>query len=338
MDTTINLPVGLKVGSTYACASVFDGTEQKNIVIKSCVRHIHDPITNEVKETIVGEDTLDAVFPLDKGIIESDDNIAPVIAIIERLGIPKFARVVAAVPAVEILNGKERLKQAINSALAPRKLVLFPEVFCGAVNALGVMETGGEKKLKALNSNFAALNLGSTTTEVLISQNGSRKYLNAFANVSGNRVDHVLYDKLQNTMGKVIITLPMVREIKEGFDLDHPHEVKFNVLTKNGMREEHLYKPVQDAISRYIEDVAELLKSILVNTLDIDTIAEVLDTPIVLTGGMGNIKGLPEHLEKKLREVLNYQGVSVLKQADGHIAPSKGALALTEYVPWEKVM
>lgn len=336
MDT-INLPVGIKVGSTYACASVFDGTEQKNVVIKSCIRHIRDPITNEVKETIVGEDTPDAVFPLDKGIIESDDNIAPVIAIIEKLGIPKFARVVAAVPAVEILNGKERLKQAIGSALAPRKLVLFPEVFCGAVNAMGMIEAGGERKLKALNSNFLAVNLGSTTTEVLIFLNGTRVYLNAFTKVSGNRVDHLLNDTLQNSLGKVIITLPMVRDIKEKFDLNSPHEVKFNVLTKGGMREEHVYKPVLGVIYTYIKEVADLLKSILVNTLDPETIAQVLDNPVVLTGGMGNIKGLPEQLERQLRIALNYQGVSVLKQENGHVAPALGALALTDYVPWEKV-
>ena len=337
MDT-INLPVGIKIGSTYACASVFDGNEQKNVVIKSCIRYVRDPITNDVNETVVGEDTPDAVFPLDKGIIEKDYNIEPVIAIINKLGIPKFARVVAAVPAVEILNGKERLKQAIGSALSPRKLVLFPEVFCGAVNALGVMDgADGKKQLKALNSNFLAVNLGSTTTEVLISRNGARAYLNAFTKVSGNRVDHMLYDTLQNSMGKVIITLPKVREIKEKFDLNNPHEIKFNVLTGRGMEEEHLYKPVQDAIYTYIQEVAELLKSILVHSLDNEMIAQVLDNPVVLTGGMGNIKGLPEQLERKLREVLNYQDVFVLKQESGHIAPSRGALMLTEYVPWEKI-
>lgn len=334
----INLPVGLKVGSTYSCASLLDDTEPKNAVIKSCIRYIRDPITNEIKETIVGEDTPDAMFPLDKGIIESDENIAPVIVIINKLGVPKFARVVAAVPAVEILNGKERLKQAIGSALAPRKLVLFPEVFCGAVNALGMINSpSGRKQLKALNSNFLAVNLGSTTTEVLISRNGARAYLNAFTKVSGNRVDHMLYDTLQNSMGKVIITLPMVRDIKEQFDLNHPHEVRFNVLTGRGMKEEHAYKPVQDAIFTYITEVAELLKSILVHSLDNEMIAQVLDSPVILTGGMGNIKGLPEHLELKLRDVLNYQRVSVLKQENGHIAPALGALALTEHVPWEKI-
>lgn len=334
----INLPVGVKIGSTYACASMMNGTERMDAVIKSCVRYVRDPITNEIKQTIVGEDTPDAIFPLDKGIIESDENIVPVIQIIEKLGIPKFVRVVAAVPAVEILNGKERLKQAIGSALAPRKLVLFPEVFCGAVNALGIMEgTDGKKQLKALNSNFLAVNLGSTTTEVLIFRNGTRAYLNAFTKVSGNRVDHMLYDTLQNSMGKVIITLPMVREIKERFDLNNPHEVKFNVLTKKGMREEHVYKPVQDTIYTYIEEVAELLKSILVHSLDNEMIAQVLDNPVVLTGGMGNIKGLPEQLEHQLRIALNYQNVSVLKQVDGHLAPALGALALTEYVPWERV-
>lgn len=334
-----NQSIGVKIGSTYTVSAVRGGLNTPvTKVIKSCVVHTVDPVTHQTIDTEVGVYRPESLFPLDKGIIEKDEHIAPTEAIINKLNAPKGARVVAAVPAVEIQNGRDRLKRALLSALSPQKLVLFPEVYCGAVNSLGYFEHNGKQTLRALRSDFVALNLGSTTLEVLIALHGEQKYLNAFTAVCGNMVDHEILDALNNSLGKVIITLPEVRGIKEQFSMSAPQDIRFRVMTRpNGVVEVYTSKPVLKALNKYVLDVATQLTTIMKNTLTAEVIAQVLDTPIVLTGGMGNIPGLPERLEQQLKILLNYEKISVMKQADGHIAPAIGALTLANEINWDRI-
>jgi actin-related protein len=105
----------------------------------------------------------------------------------------------------------------------------------------------------------------------------------------------------------------------------------------NGVMETYTYKPVMKVLEKYVYNVATLLSTIMKNTLTPEVIAQVLDTPIVLTGGMGNIPGLPERLEQKLRGLLNYEKISVTKQNDGHIAPALGALTLANEINWDRI-
>jgi len=335
----VNPTIGVKIGSTYSVSAVRGGLETPvTNVIKSCVSPVTDPDTKTVNETYIGVERPDSVFPLDKGIIESDDHIPLTISIINKLGVPAGARIVAAIPALELVEGRERLKKALRESLKPSKMVLSPEVYCGAVNALGYTEVNGKRKLKALHSDFLALNLGSTTLEVLIALHGTRKYLNAFTTVCGNKVDYELFDMLHNSYGKVLITLPQIREMKEQFNMTSPKEIMLNVMTHNdGVRRVSVAKTVQTVLDKYVFDVSTFLVSILKNTLTPETIAQVFDTPIVLTGGMGNIPGLPERIEKKMRELLHYEKLTVLKQVDGHIAPAIGALTLADEINWDRI-
>ena len=335
----INPTIGVKIGSTYSVSAVRGGLETPvTNVIKSCVSPVTDPDTKTVNETYIGVERPDSVFPLDKGIIESDNHIPLTIAIINKLGVPAGARIVAAIPALELVEGRERLKKALRESLKPSKMVLSPEVYCGAVNALGYTEVNGKRRLKALHSDFLALNLGSTTLEVLIALHGTRKYLNAFTTVCGNKVDYELFDMLHNSYGKVLITLPQIREMKEQFNMNSPKDIMLNVMTHNdGVRRVSVAKTVQTVLDKYVFDVSTFLVSILKNTLTPETIAQVLDTPIVLTGGMGNIPGLPERIEKKMRELLRYEKLTILKQVDGHIAPAIGALTLANEINWDRI-
>ncbi len=331
--------IGVKIGSTYSVSAVRGGLETPvTNMIKSCLSPVTDPDTKVINDMYIGVERPDSVFPLDKGIIEKDEQIPLTIAIINKLNVPHGALVVAAVPALELVEGRERLKTALREALKPFKMVFSPEVYCGAVVALGYTEVNGKRKLKALHSDFLALNLGSTTLEILVALHGERKYLNAFTKVCGNKVDFELFDMLHNTFGKVLITMPEIRQMKEQFNMTSPKEVIVNVMTQSdGIKRVSVQKVVQTMLDKYVTDVSELLVTILKNTLTPETIAQVLDTPIVLTGGMGNIPGLPERVEKKLRELLHYNKVTVLKQVDGHIAPAIGALTLANEINWDKI-
>jgi len=334
-----NQTIGVKIGSTYSVSAVRGGLESPvTKVIKSCVSPVTDPDTNVINETYIGVERPDSVFPLDKGIIENDDRIPLTMAIINKLEAPSMSLVVAAIPALELVDGRERLKKALRESLKPLKMVLSPEVYCGAVNALGYYEVGGKRKLKALHSDFLALNLGSTTLEVLIALHGERKYLNAFTSVCGNKVDYELFDMLHNSFGKVIITLPQIREMKEQFNMAKPKEIIVNVMTQSeGVRRVPVQRVFQTVLEKYVLDVSNVLVSLLKNTLTPETIAQVFDTPIVLTGGMGNIPGLAEGIERNMRELLHYEKITVLKQVDGHIAPALGALTLANEINWDVI-
>ncbi|MDD5454047.1 MAG: rod shape-determining protein [Candidatus Ratteibacteria bacterium] len=335
----INRLIGVKIGSTYSVSAAREEHETPvTNVIKSCVSPVTDPDTTVLNDTYIGVERPDSVFPLDKGIIENDANILLTIAIINKLNIPPGAYVVAAIPALELTDGRARLKRALLESLKPAKMVLSPEVYCGAVTALGYSEINGKQRLKALHSDFLALNLGSTTTEVLIALHGERKYLKAFTKVCGNMVDSELFDTLHNTFGKVLITMPQIRDIKEQFNMINQKDVIVNVLThSDGVKKVPVQKVVMSVLDNYVFNVSDLLVNILKNNLTPETIAQVLDTPIVLTGGMNNIPGLAERIEKKMRELLHYEKLTVLKQVDGHIAPAIGALTLSTEINWEKI-
>ncbi len=331
--------IGVKVGSMYSCGAVPEvGTDvPRTTVVKSCITYVRDPINSQVTEIIIGTETPDSIFPLDKGIIESDDALEPTGEILDKLELPSDAYVVAAIPANEIMHGRHRLRQALMKALNPNKIVLVSEIYCGAVKSLGFMNSGDESVLKAFHSSFLAINLGSTTTEILVIIRAKKKYLNSFTDVNGNQVDHDLYEAIQNNLGKVIITLPEVRAIKEAYSLKHPQDIMFKVMTKNGMTEQYTGKPIVNALKTYVSRVASLTTRILTNTLERETIAQILKSPIVLTGGMGNIEGLPEALEDELRSQLHYEYLTCMKQTDGHIAPCLGALMIASKMDWTRV-
>lgn len=331
--------IGVKIGSTYSVLAVRGGLETPvTSVIKSCVSTVTDPDTKNVSSVDIGIERPDSIFPLSKGIIENDKLIAPTIAIIKKLNAPPLTRVVAAIPALELIEGRDRLKKALRDSLTPLKMVLSPEVYCGAVNLLGYIDVNGARKLKALHSDFIALNLGSTTLEVLIALHGKRVYLNAFTGVCGSMVDYQILDTVQNKFGKVLTTMPEIRDIKEKFNMNDPKEIQFNVMTQNdGVVQVSGTSTILAVLDRYVFDVCTQLVTILKNTLSPEVIAQVLDTPIVLTGGMGNIPGLSERIEQKMRDFLHYDKITVLKQTDGHIAPAIGALTLANEINWDKI-
>ena len=341
-DNKLKTFIGVKVGSTYSCAAMLNGAAPKTTVIKSCIAYEKNPMDDVVTNTIIGTEVDGSIFPLDKGVIESDDMIEPTSEIVRKLGLPVWSHVVVAVPALELINeknkGKIRLKKALIDALQPTKMVMFPEVYCGAVKSLGYIKIGGRNQLKAWHSSFLAVNLGSTTTEVLVVIRGNKQYINAFTDVCGNRVDEELADALKNAFGKVIITTPEVKEIKEKFNLTDPGDYTFKVLTKNGMTEISSSLEITNVLNQYAYKVAALIKRILTTSLDSEIVAQILDMPIITTGGMGNITGLVDALELQLRKQLNYDGIVCERQIDGHIAPCLGALMMAPETNWETVV
>lgn len=323
--------IGLKVGSlntALAFRNGSDGIETKHT--RTCIRYPNAVLKGaSIKIGDEATEYADAIYPLALGVIGNDKDIEHTTNILALLDIPKNSNIVLASPAVEMLEGKKRLASAVKKVTNYTKLWVFSEGLCASVNVLGSPEP-------ILNSTFFGINMGSTTTEFGCFSEGKIAHLSAHPEFCGNRVDNDILLKLRNTVGDLIISNREIRELKESANIKNPQPFVLKSMTRDGVVEHSVTTEIITPLETFVEGVSELVKREVTGNIKPEVRKAAFDSPLILSGGMVNITGLPELLKKSLSDKLRYDLDVKYTEADNHISPSVGALLLSEEIVKEE--
>ncbi len=319
--------IGLKVGSQNTVAAYRDvDNEIRILCTKTCIKYTKTFKNMGTRPPIIGDAAVkyaNAVWPLSLGIIKSDEGVQQTIDILQSLDIPTGAEVVLASPAIEITDGKDRLSKAVKEACKYKGLWVFSEGVCSAVHITGKPEI-------VRDLTFFSINLGSTTTELCCSDEGVVKHLSAHSDLSGNRVDHSILNRVRNSIGEEI-PIQKAREMKENASLGKAKIFHIRPLSEAGYSEHEVSDEIIIPLHEYVSGVVEIIQKELYRNVDPITREAALEQPIFISGGMANIEKLPEMIAERLKENM-HRDIEIAYSCDkkGHIAPAIGALALCE--------
>lgn len=332
--------IGIKIGSLNTAISLRSDGEIVTQFKRTCIRYPKDTIHNRQLSPIVGEEATpfsDVQFPLNLGLIETDEGIQQTKDILSVFNIHKGGNIIAAAPAVQITEGSERVIQVINEIFEPNTASLYSEGLCSSVCIL-------KSPMKILESTFYCLNLGSSTFEFGCFNEGETSYLSAHAEASGNKVDRSILNKISSSIGEPIISEKEARDIKEQSSLTNPKTFKINGFTRKGIVEKQINEEVLSALKEYIELVVDIADNEIHNVpSDARRMAfriskdSTKPMPLVISGGMSNIEGLSKLVCDGLSDRLNHKFDFVSpKIGMAHLAPSIGALILAEEITKEE--
>ncbi len=327
--------IGIKVGSLNTAIAYRDENgEIKNNFKRTCIRYPKDFIHGHMKP-IVGEEAFgfdDTYQPLHLGVIESDEGIQQTIDILDTFRIPPNADlIVLASPAMEINEGKKRLVKAIDSVASPKNIRECSEGLCSAIYILN--------NPNILSSTFFTLNLGSSTTEFGCISEGEVIHLSAHGEVSGNTVDVSIENRIRNSISGAMFAPSEICKMKEKTSLKNPTEFIIRGTSRKGFIEAKISNEIISSINEYSEMVVDIVQNEILNSNKVTPSIrkKAIEMPLIISGGMSNVEGLPELIISKLNEKINYNfAVEYPKNHDGHIAPAIGALILAEEITKEE--
>jgi hypothetical protein len=316
----INELIGLKTGSRNLAWTTSEGTK----TVPSCIGEeldIHNKVINYIFNK--PENKL-SKYPLNRGIVTNASSQNLLIKLLEHTQIPRFSNLVVAAPETELTEGQNMLKDAIIKALSPNKdFILYPESFCGAVYKMGV-DT-------ALNNFFTALNLGSTSTGIgVFTPIGEKRklVLTATNDVSGSSVDEKILQRLKNTYGSVVVNISKIQDLKEksSLKLESNAFTPIDIIEGTHQKTKDCTSEFQTELDLYAQDVSNLFVKIF--SLPSSTFRyDMINSPVILTGGMVNIPGMSQRIKKYIDEKTN-ANIDLQTVEDGHLAPAKGGFLL----------
>lgn len=334
MDNQRRREVGLKIGSQNTAMAVREDGEIKTKCIKTCIMYPKNISANAPPSPpIIGDkasEYAEAIYPLRLGVVKTDAGVKQTKDILSTLGIPEAPNVVVATPAIEINEGKRRLIKAISEVCGYKNALNFSEGLCSAAYIT-------DKVKELLESTFLSINMGSTTTEFGCVHQMKMIHLSAHAEISGDKLDNIILNHIRNSMGDVMLNIKDVRQIKEAASLTDPKETIVKGWTPDGIMEQLVKDEIYEPIKDYAWGVATLIKNETIGSIDPQIRRFALERPLVISGGMANIEGLPELIGAILSEKSKFTfEIAYSKRKDSHIAPSIGALMIAEAVTEEK--
>ncbi|SDM22781.1 Actin-like ATPase involved in cell morphogenesis [Halogranum gelatinilyticum] len=333
--------VGVKLGSTRTVVvseGTGDGAVPEQVVqTLTCLATYEDALTGS-ERVLYGEDAAreypDRVqYMLRSGLPEDDDRAELTkrffSALIEEEGIPEHSGVVYAIPTIDNDAGLDNLAAVIEeSGIGSEFVRSYPESLCGAIPAIG-------DGLEAINDIFVSINLGSTNLEACAYRRGEQLSPFATGAVTGNEVDrHIVNNVEEETQRRVNIDRQTAREYKE----THADFVDFDPFTDviqqpgGGSHEFTIEWAVMDAVDEYLDDVVDEVANRFLAELANDYVRlyrQVLDRPIVLTGGMACIPGLVDEFEERLSEELDRE-IEATAPEEPSLAAASGAQRIAE--------
>jgi actin-like ATPase involved in cell morphogenesis len=327
--------IGIKCGSLNTAIAYRDENNKiKKDCDRTCIRYPKDFVHGHMKP-IVGEKAFgfdDTISPLNLGVVEDEDGLQHTIDILTKFNIPKDAPlIVLASPAMEISEGKRRLVTAIDTVASPKNIKECSEGLCSAIYILG--------NTNILSETFFTLNLGSSTTEFGCVSDGDVIHLSANGDVSGNTVDNAIQNKIRNSVSGAMFDPSEICKMKENTSLKSPKEFVIKGTSRKGFTEVTISDEVISSINEYSDVVADFLQNEILNSNKITPRIrkKAIEMPLIISGGMSNIEGLPELIIQKLNEKINFNfKPKYTKLGDGHIAPAYGALMLAEEITKEE--
>lgn len=325
--------IGFKPGSQNSCtARRGKGNKIQTDCKKTCVRYPKTILQKTGKGRIVGDEAeghKDSKYPLNLGLIESQEGIQQMKHILEAFNIPMGSDMVIASPAMEITEGKQWLTKAVDEVCTPNRIWMVSEALCSAVTIL-------KDANKIKDTTHMVANLGSSTFELGCFQGTNIVHLSAHSEAGGNIVDSKIMNKIQGAIGDAMITLKDARDYKEKASLTEPKTFIVKGQTRDGITEGAVKDEITTPLKEYVVAVCEVIKKEL-KIINPQIRKAALENPIIISGGMSNIEGLPELITSTLSETLHYNiNTDYLKDGSAHIAPAIGALMLAEAIAEEE--
>jgi len=329
-----SMKIGLKPGSQNTCMAWRD--DERKIQFKptkTCVWYPKSILQKRIySEPVVGEEATlhaDADYPLNLGLVEKETGFQQIKDILKKLNIPQCSDMVIASPAMEINKGKMLLSKAVDEISNPNRMWMLSEALCSAVYVL-------DDPNKIKEGTYIVANLGSSTLEFGCFHEAETVHLSAHSETSGDNVDKKIMTRIQNTIGDAMITQKEARDQKEKSSLTTPKQFIVRGQNRDGIVETEVCDEIIEPLRDYANSASEIIKKEL-KIIHPEIRKAALENPLIVSGGMSNIEGLPELIIEKLNEKMNWKfDLLYSEKHNSHIAPAIGALLLAEAIANEE--
>lgn len=331
------VPIGIKIGSTRTVVARPHEEGIETHATLTCLARYEDVLSGTT-HIIYGEKAAyqypeRVEFMLRTGLPEDDERATATATFFERIvetnDLPENSVAVYAIPAINNETGLRNLADVIEGTDVGGQLIRgYPESLCGSLPAFG-------SELTAIGCVFVSINMGSTNIGACAYRRGEQLSRFATGSIAGNEVDRWIATNVEEeTQGRVHIDRTTAREYKE----DHGDFIDFQPFTDiiqqpgGGTHEFTIERSVMDALERYVVEAVEGIANEFLPQLANDhpkVYKHALEEPIVLTGGMAAIPGLPEAFERRLGEELQ-QEVTVISPEEPETAAARGAFNLAQ--------
>lgn len=335
------LHVGIDLGTSRSAISASNG---ERFVVDSFVGWPVDMVARKVlkrsvligHEAVANRTMLDLHRPLERGLLKegSDKDVEAVRELLRHLlalvGVsangkvsPSNVRAVVGVPAAALRTNKQYLRNAMKGIVDSLMIVSEPFAVAYGLDAL-------------LHTMIIDIGAGTTDFCVMKGRYPTEEDQRTLT-VAGDSIDSQLLKLIEERYPQANVTIFMVREWKEKFSFVEGAGEKIVVTA-----------PVQGVptdldITAEVRAACETLVAPVVETM-LDLLARVepefqekVRNNIILSGGGGLIRGLPQALEAALKQV---GGGQVKYMEDPVFVGSDGGLALAIDAPdgdWEKL-
>jgi rod shape-determining protein MreB len=335
------LNVGIDLGTSRSAISASNG---ERFVVDSFVGWPADMVARKVlkREVLIGHEAvanrsmLDLHRPLERGLLKegSEKDVEAVRELLKHLlrlvGVSANGKVsssnvraVVGVPAAALRTNKQYLRNSMKGIVDSLMIVSEPFAVAYGLNAL----------LHTL-----VIDIGAGTTDFCVmrgrypTEEDQRTLTSA-----GDSIDQHLLKLIQERYPQANITIFMVREWKEkhSFVGNHPQRVMVTAPVKGVPTELDITTEIKAACETLLPPTIETMLDLLSRVEP--EFQERVRNNIILSGGGGLIRNLPEALGDALRQV---GGGKVTYMKDPVFVGSDGGLALALDAPdtdWEKL-
>ena len=335
------LHVGIDLGTSRSAISASNG---ERFVVDSFVGWPADMVARKVlkREVLIGHEAvanrsmLELHRPLERGLLKegSEKDVEAVRELLKHMlrlvGVSKNGRVassnvraVVGVPAAALRTNKQYLRNSMKGIVDSLMIVSEPFAVAYGLNAL-------------LHTLIIDIGAGTTDFCVMRGRYPTEEDQRTLT-IAGDSIDQHLLKLIQERYPQANITIFMVREWKEknSFVGEPPQRVIVTAPVKGVPTELDITSEIKASCETLLPPTIETMLDLLSRVEP--EFQERVRNNIILSGGGGLIRNLPEALEDALRQV---GGGKVTCMADPVFVGSDGGLALALDAPdtdWEKL-
>jgi rod shape-determining protein MreB len=340
-DSNELLHVGIDLGTSRSAIS---GSNGERFLVDSFVGWPVDMVARKVlkrsvligHEAVANRTMLDLHRPLERGLLKegSEKDVEAVRELLKHLlglvGVSTTGRVsssrvraVVGVPAAALRTNKQYLRNAMKGIVDSLMIVSEPFAVAYGLNAL-------------LHTMIIDIGAGTTDFCVMKGRYPTEEDQRTLT-IAGDSVDAQLLKLMEERFPQANVTVFMVREWKEKYSFVGKPPLRANITApvKGVPTEMDITNEVRAACETLVGPVIETMLDLLARVEP--EFQERVRNNIILSGGGGLIRGLPQALEDALRQV---GGGKVTYMQDPVFVGSDGGLALALDAPdgdWERL-
>ncbi|MBV9495481.1 MAG: rod shape-determining protein [Acidobacteria bacterium] len=340
-DNSELLHVGIDLGTSRSAIS---GSNGERFLVDSFVGWPVDMVARKVlkrsvligHEAVANRTMLDLHRPLERGLLKegSEKDVEAVRELLKHLlglvGVTNNGRIgtnrvraVVGVPAAALRTNKQYLRNAMKGIVDSLMIVSEPFAVAYGLNAL-------------LHTMIIDIGAGTTDFCVMKGRYPTEEDQRTLT-IAGDSVDSQLLKLMEERFPQANVTVFMVREWKEKFSYvgKPPLRASVTAPVKGVPTELDITNEVRSACETLVGPVIETMLDLLARVEP--EFQERVRNNIILSGGGGLIRGLPQALEDALKQV---GGGKVTYMQDPVFVGSDGGLALAMDAPdgdWERL-